>query len=233
MRLRPVLDWSVRSGNLTSRSAHMVAQLRSVGRCQWKLICAVLLRHSDQMRRREAHGQQARSSRSHRRHSEHVRGHSAQIEALRRGHRYSTMNSSMSAQVVRAARALARVWVTAMFVAAGCSGAVAAWAAEPVMRCGWFDNPTPGNAWLHDRDGEWTIGIQGGHRATGLWPRFRSSEWVRTGHGSAGYGCACLKLQADSESRDVAHILSAHARPLATCRKDSALKRSEPDNPLR
>jgi hypothetical protein len=35
--------------------------------------------------------------------------------------------------------------------------------AEAVQRCGWFDNPTSGNAWLYDRDGEWTVGIQGGH----------------------------------------------------------------------
>ena len=27
---------------------------------------------------------------------------------------------------------------------------------------GWLQNPTPGNWWLVDRDGEWTIGTQGG-----------------------------------------------------------------------
>jgi hypothetical protein len=37
-----------------------------------------------------------------------------------------------------------------------------AYAAEE-NRCGWFSNPTPGNAWLKDRDGEWTIGTQGNH----------------------------------------------------------------------
>jgi hypothetical protein len=29
-------------------------------------------------------------------------------------------------------------------------------------RCGWFSNPTPANIWLYDRDGDWTIGVQGG-----------------------------------------------------------------------
>ena len=41
------------------------------------------------------------------------------------------------------------------------------------MRCGWFSNPTPGNVWLYDRDGEWTIEVQGGYRVEGDW------EWRR------------------------------------------------------
>lgn len=28
------------------------------------------------------------------------------------------------------------------------------------VRCGWFSNPTPANASLHDRDDEWIIGVQ-------------------------------------------------------------------------
>lgn len=121
---------------------------------------------------------------------------------------------------------------TMAFAAAWCGGATAS-APEAVLRCGWFDNPTPGNAWLHDRDGEWTIGIQGGHQARGAWPRFKSTEWVRTGSGSAGYGCACIKVHADAESRDVARIVSARARPLSACRSDAALKGSEPESPLK
>ena len=34
-------------------------------------------------------------------------------------------------------------------------------------RCGWFSNPTPSNAFLSDRHGEWIIGLQGGHQAKG------------------------------------------------------------------
>ena len=30
-----------------------------------------------------------------------------------------------------------------------------------VQRCGWWDNPSPGNVWLTDRQGQWTIAIQG------------------------------------------------------------------------
>jgi len=115
-----------------------------------------------------------------------------------------------------------------------CGGAMAsAPAGQAVNRCGWFDNPTPGNAWLYDRDGEWTIGIQGGHQAKGAWPQFRKAEWVRTGHGSAGHGCVCLKLVADAESRNVVNIVSARAKPLSACRSDAAIKGKEPENPLK
>ena len=30
-------------------------------------------------------------------------------------------------------------------------------------RCGWLANPTPANYWFYDKDGEWTIGEQGGY----------------------------------------------------------------------
>lgn len=40
------------------------------------------------------------------------------------------------------------------------------------VRCGWFENPTPANAWLTDRDGDWIIPVQGGHQANGDWPAF-------------------------------------------------------------
>ncbi len=59
-------------------------------------------------------------------------------------------------------------------------------------RCGWFDNPSPGNATLTDRQGEWTVAQQGMSSAEGAWPTFKRAQWVRTGSGSAGYGCACL-----------------------------------------
>lgn len=117
--------------------------------------------------------------------------------------------------------------------AAATSAASAASAPVAALRCGWFDNPSPGNASLTDRDGEWTVGLQGGHQAKGPWPKFGAGQWVRTGHGSAGYGCACLKVQADAETQDVITILSARAQPLSACRQDRALKGKEPQNPLK
>ena len=47
------------------------------------------------------------------------------------------------------------------------------------MRCGWFSNPTPANASLYDRDGEWIIGVQGGYQADGDWPAFSAKEWIK------------------------------------------------------
>jgi hypothetical protein len=90
-------------------------------------------------------------------------------------------------------------------------------------RCGWFDNSTPGNATLADRDGEWTIGIQGGHQADGDWPEFSDAQWVETNSGHHGYGCACLTMRVDPATRNVVSISKATARPLATCRRDKTL----------
>jgi hypothetical protein len=94
-------------------------------------------------------------------------------------------------------------------------------------RCGWLSNPSPGNIWLYDKDGEWTIGVQGGYQVQGDWdwPRFKRRQWVRTNVGSYGYGCACLELQVSRERHEVLEIKSARPRPLASCRQDPSLKR--------
>ncbi len=93
-------------------------------------------------------------------------------------------------------------------------------------RCGWFSNPTPANIWLYDRDGEWTIGVQGGYQVEGDWdwPDFKRGQWVRT-NGNYGYGCACLQLRVDKETGRVLEIRSARARPLAACHRDRSLKK--------
>ncbi|MBK9237862.1 MAG: DUF4087 domain-containing protein [Rhodoferax sp.] len=100
-------------------------------------------------------------------------------------------------------------------------------------RCGWFDNPTPGNATLSDRDEDWIISMQGAHQAKGPWPRFNPKQWVRTGVGSAGYGCACVKASVDVSTQLVMEIASSRPLPLSTCRKDPALRGKEPVNPLK
>lgn len=91
-------------------------------------------------------------------------------------------------------------------------------------RCGWFSNPTPANASLHDRDAEWIIGVQGGYQAEGDWPAFGPRQWVET-NVHYGYGCACLRLRVNRETHEVIEIESARARPLAVCRRDRSLKR--------
>ena len=92
------------------------------------------------------------------------------------------------------------------------------------MRCGWFSNPTPGNASLHDRDGEWIIGVQGGHQADGDWPAFSAKQWIET-NVHYGYGCACMRVQVDRATENVIKIESAKARPLSACRRDRALRK--------
>lgn len=47
------------------------------------------------------------------------------------------------------------------------AGVAAAQQPGSAQRCGWLDNPTPGNASLYDKDGEWTIAVQGGHQGEG------------------------------------------------------------------
>ena len=95
------------------------------------------------------------------------------------------------------------------------------------IRCGWFENPTPANAWLVDKNGEWTIGIQGGYQADGDWPDIPERQWVKTNN-TYGYGCACIKGSFDRKLGRVIKILSSQPRPLSACRRDAAIKRKEP-----
>ena len=100
-------------------------------------------------------------------------------------------------------------------------------------RCGWFDNPTPANAWFHDKNGEWEISLQGGPKAKGKLPAFNVNDeatFVHTNGGSYGYGCTCMKLIVDSSKHRIKEIKSFNIRKLSVCRADSKLK--EPENPL-
>ena len=93
-------------------------------------------------------------------------------------------------------------------------------------RCGWFVNPTPANAWLLDRRGEWTIGVQGGYQADGDWPAFTDKQWVET-NGHYGYGCACLDVESDQASKKILRILKSQPKLLSDCRNDNALPKVE------
>lgn len=89
-------------------------------------------------------------------------------------------------------------------------------------RCGWLHNPTPGNWWLVDRAGQWTLSTQGAPPVSG-WEDLGGShgkEWVAT-NGSYGYGCACATLRTDKG--EVLEIRSLTPRPLKACRTDRRL----------
>ncbi len=91
-------------------------------------------------------------------------------------------------------------------------------------RCGWYENPTPGNHWLTDKDGEWMIGTQGAEQADGDYPpEFSDDQWVKT-NVNYGYGCACLRVETDKKEMRITKVVSATARPLSACRNDKALK---------
>jgi hypothetical protein len=126
--------------------------------------------------------------------------------------------------------------LSALFRSAGAdpppaTSAARAPAPEGHLRCGWFDNPSPGNATLTDRDGEWTVAMQGMFSAKGKWPSFKAPNWVRTGNGSAGYGCACLRVNENTDQQRIVQIVSSQVKPLSACRRDKKLK--EPENPLK
>jgi hypothetical protein len=121
-------------------------------------------------------------------------------------------------------------WLMAVLVSCGLGNAAcaAAGSAPSQLRCGWFENPTPGNAWLTDLEGEWVVSLQGWHQAEGDWPIFAPSRWVRT-NGHYGHGCACMRVLTDPSTLTITRILSSSSRSLATCRKDAALKEPNPD----
>jgi hypothetical protein len=91
-------------------------------------------------------------------------------------------------------------------------------------RCGWLHNPTPGNWWLVDSDGQWILGTQGGHQAPGLheMPDMSAGEWVEA-NGHYGYGCACMDVATDPATGHVTQVTRAESKPLAQCRADRKL----------
>ncbi len=100
----------------------------------------------------------------------------------------------------------------------------APFAATAETRCGWIVNPTPGNWWLNDADGAWTLMTQGSEGVPGmdLLPDFTASgEWIEV-NGSYGYGCACMEVQTDGVETVYA-ILAVRQLPLSRCEADPAL----------
>ena len=95
----------------------------------------------------------------------------------------------------------------------------------PRRLCGWWDNPTPGNAWLHDASGEWTIALQGMYEANGTWPDFKPGQQVPKDD-PHGYGCACITARVDRTSRFVYSFTDAKALWPKVCRADPGLRKS-------
>ncbi len=94
------------------------------------------------------------------------------------------------------------------------------------LRCGWFQNPTPVNYSLYDREDEWIFGVQGGYQLEDFaFPEFGKNRWVEGPNGSYGYGCACFEVLVDAETEYVLEVRKSYYKPLSACRKDRALKK--------
>ncbi len=92
-------------------------------------------------------------------------------------------------------------------------------------RCGWVENPTPGNYWLTDRAGSWTILTQGSDvepKGVDLLPDFSAGEFVKT-NGSYGNACACMSVVVDRQEKRITQILSVKQLALSKCRNDRKL----------
>ena len=105
---------------------------------------------------------------------------------------------------------------------------VAAAGPKAARRCGWLSNPTPGNWWLTDAEGQWILGTQGGDQAPGMdeMPDMSSAGWVET-NGHYGYGCACMTITYDPAAEKVTRIADAQPKPLKQCKADRKLPKPE------
>ncbi|WNK40773.1 DUF4087 domain-containing protein [Pantoea agglomerans] len=94
------------------------------------------------------------------------------------------------------------------------------------LRCGWLQNPSPGNKWIIDKDGIWDISSQGGFFSDGIdnLKDFTDKEYVKT-NGGYGYGCACIKVDVDYIKKRITKIYSERVLPLARCQNDPNLHR--------
>jgi hypothetical protein len=94
--------------------------------------------------------------------------------------------------------------------------------ASAETRCGWLENPTPGNWWLIDKDDTWTIMEQGGHEPEGMdmIGDISARDYVNT-NGNYGYACACLDVMTDSNRITMIH--SFKQLRLSKCQNDKAL----------
>ena len=105
--------------------------------------------------------------------------------------------------------------------------AISAAEAAPENRCGWVVNPTPGNWWLTDRDGDWILATQGSDReALGMENIGDISAGdYKAVNGNYGYACGCMKVETEVSGgeRRITAVYSFKQGKLAQCTKDKTL----------
>jgi hypothetical protein len=112
------------------------------------------------------------------------------------------------------------------FAAAGAMVLVVLALAAPARaerRCGWLENPTPGNWWLKDAQDLWIISTQGREPPPGAdkLPIPPPGQFVAT-NGGYGHFCACIDGEFDAAA-NVTSIRFAAAQPLSVCQSDPKL----------
>jgi hypothetical protein len=95
--------------------------------------------------------------------------------------------------------------------------------AQAENRCGWVNNPTPGNWWLTDADGQWTMMTQGSYEANGMdnIGDISAGDYVAT-NGNYGYACGCMEVDTDGQGA-ITDIYSFRQLPIGKCENDGAL----------
>ena len=102
-------------------------------------------------------------------------------------------------------------------------------------RCGWLENPSPANTWLIDKDGSWTITMQGmvfidDESEEQLSHAFANdNEFVRTNR-DYGFSCACLTVDTDKKAHKIKKIYKGKPLLLKNCLEDISITK---DIPLR
>ncbi len=93
-------------------------------------------------------------------------------------------------------------------------------------RCGWLENPTPGNLWLIDADAEWIISTQGigfaDEASMDHIPKIDDKEFVRT-NGYYGFSCVCLSVKTDKARSKIMKVYSGQQLLLKQCLEDPNL----------
>jgi Protein of unknown function (DUF4087) len=110
---------------------------------------------------------------------------------------------------------------------------LAALPAQAETRCGWYNNPTPGNVILKDADGEWWLSMQGRPPAPGFEDAYTTDfdNRVRIDYAGQvtqryGYSCACAEGQFDASRGQYDNVISIESLkeiPLSRCEQDAAL----------
>ena len=93
-------------------------------------------------------------------------------------------------------------------------------------RCGWLENPTPGNLWLIDSESEWTLSIQGrgfiNEDSMENMPAIDQNEFVRT-NGYYGFSCACLNVKTDKKNSEILEVYGGEQLLLKQCLEDPSI----------